>query len=53
MELGRTDDQIDLDVGILGVLSASSFKTLGNPMRKRGMSLELPRLQSLAHASGF
>jgi hypothetical protein len=29
------------------------FKTFGNPTRKRGTSLELLRLQSLAHASGF
>ena len=29
------------------------FKTFGDPTRQRGMSLELRRLQSLAHASGF
>jgi len=28
-------------------------RPFGNPARKRGMSLELLRLQSLAHASGF
>jgi hypothetical protein len=34
-------------------LTRSSCKTLGNPTRKPGMSWELLRLQSLAHASGF
>jgi hypothetical protein len=35
------------------LFSRAHFKTFGNPTRKRGMSLELFRLQSLAHASGF
>jgi hypothetical protein len=34
-------------------LVRTHFKTFGNPTRKRGMSLELLRLQSLAHASGY
>jgi hypothetical protein len=37
----------------LAGLPGSSFTALRNPTGMRGMSLELLRLQSLAHASGF